>query len=96
MNYASILEALKVAGQPGRDESRTKTRGLMEQFSSCRMYWSLCVARVLGPAERLSKVFQSSTVGLTVSEVFAAVKTTYDLLRSDDHFEEVLQLQETL
>jgi len=39
-NYGAILEALEeVAGQTGRDMSRTaKARGLLEQFSSCRMY----------------------------------------------------------
>lgn len=94
-NYGAILDALQdVASQPGADDSLTKSRGLLEQFSSCRMYWSLCVAqRIFGPTERLSKVLQSSA--MTVNGALSAVKTTYDFLveqRSDVAFDEVMQL----
>lgn len=94
-NYRAILEALEeVASQPGRDDSRAKARGLLEQFNSCRMYWALCVARhIFKATEKLSTLLQSAT--MTVNGALSAVKVTHDLLieqRSDAYFEEVMQV----
>jgi hypothetical protein len=93
-SYGAIMTALEeVSNESGKDDSRTKARGLLEQFQSCRMYWSLSVAnRIFGPAERLSKSLQA--IKMTVNGALAAVKMTHDLLtslRDDKIFDDIMQ-----
>ena len=94
-SYGSVLEALEeVSLEPGPPEARAKARGLLSQFFTSSMYWSLSVAKVVFvPTEKLSaKVLQDSTT--TVAGALAAIRLTHDALmtsRNDATFDRIMK-----